>query len=392
MLKSVRPLLLSLIALSLVPAAEARSHAKAHKPAAAASHHGGKASRKQAAAKTPKLARASRRGHRVQIAHVRARPILPAQGDIATTSYRPALFAPSRGPLWTQPRYAAIVVDATTGETLYERRADMARHPASITKIMTLMLVFDAIDRGELRLDDSVPMTAEGHRQPPSKLGLRIGESIPVADAIRVIAIKSANDVAVALADRIAGNEQAFVERMNARARSLGMTGTHFANASGLPNVNHYTTARDLAALSMALFREHAREYAYFSQQYYSWRGQTMENHNHLLGRVPGVDGIKTGYTAASGYTLAASATRDGRRLIAVVLGSPSGSMRDANVTSLLDAGFTVLQSRRFGAPITVARALGEAEEGAVARSDLIGDIIGRHSASPLLPAVASQP
>lgn len=281
-------------------------------------------------------------------------------------------------PLWTHPRYAAIVVDAGTGEVLYERRADMSRHPASITKIMTLMLAFDAIERGTLRLDDQVEMTATAARQPPSKLGLRVGERIPVSDAIRIIAIKSANDVAVALAERIGGSETTFVQLMNSRARGLGMRGTNFANASGLPNVNHYTTARDLATLSMALMREHGRDYGYFSQQYFAWGSKVMQNHNHLLGQVPGVDGIKTGYTAASGFTLAASAVREGKRLIAVVLGTPSSASRNANVTDLLNAGFSVMGARRFGQPTTIARLLGEGDEGVLTRADMIGDLIGR--------------
>lgn len=286
-------------------------------------------------------------------------------------------------PLWSQPKYAAIVVDATDGQVLYERRADLARHPASITKVMTLMLAFDAVERGDLKLSDSVVMTANAHAQPPSKLGLLVGQSIPVEDAIRVIAVKSANDVAVALAERIAGNEAAFVTRMNAKAKALGMTGTNFANASGLPNPAHYTTARDLATLAMAMLKQHPRDYAYFSTPAVTWAGKVMQNHNHLLGQVPGVDGIKTGYTVASGYTLAASAVRGGRRLIAVVLGSPTGRERDGNVSDLLNAGFSVVEARRWGGNMTIARALGEAEDGVVRLAtrapDTIGDLIASH-------------
>jgi len=273
-----------------------------------------------------------------------------------------ALAAPALAqvPLWEQPRYAAIVVDATDGQVLYERRADVPRHPASITKVMTLLLAFDALQRGDLRLDDWVEITPEAARQPPSKLGLKVGDRLPVEDAIRVIAVKSANDVAVALAQRLAGSEADFTAMMNARARGLGMTSSNFANASGLPNVNHYTTARDLSALAMALFREHAQRYAFFSQQEFAWRGRLMPNHNKLLGRVPGVDGIKTGYTSASGYTLAASSVRDGRRLVTIVLGTPSGAVRDANVAELIEASYAVLESRRWGGQLTVQGALGE--------------------------------
>ncbi len=298
--------------------------------------------------------------------------------------------------LWEQPRYAAIVVDPSDGEVMYERRADLARHPASITKVMTLFLAFDALQQRRLRLTDMVEITPDAARQPPSRLGLKAGQSLPVEDAIRVIACKSANDVAVALADRLGGSEPAFVAMMNAKAARLGMTHTNFANASGLPNANHYTTARDLATLSAALFREHADRYAYFSQQEFAWRGKLMPNHNHLLGRVPGVDGIKTGYTALSGYTLAASAMRDGRRLIAIVLGSPTGAMRDANVSQLLEAGFGVLKDRVMGRRTTIAAALGETSE--AAPGDPIGAMIagwGRvptTSAAPAFAAAAAVP
>lgn len=304
-----------------------------------------------------------------------------------------AAFAQASGPvpLWEQPRYAAIVVDANSGEVLYQQRADMPRHPASITKVMTLMLAFDALDRGELRLDDTVEMTPEAVRQPPSKLGLKLGEGLPVEDAIRVIAVKSANDVAVALAQRLAGSEAAFVQQMNAKARALGMSGTNFANASGLPNVNHFTTARDLAVLAAALFREHADRYAYFSQQEFAWRGRLMPNHNKLLGRVPGVDGIKTGYTSASGYTLLSSAVRNGQRLITVVLGTPSGFVRDNNVAELIEAAYAVLESRRWGGRLDMQTALGLEQGYQPFAPDPIGDLIEQGSGSKT-PLVVSRP
>lgn len=301
-----------------------------------------------------------------------------------------ALPAQAQG-LWEQPRYAAILVDANDGEILYQRRADLARHPASITKVMTLYLAFDALANGELRVDDMIPVSRHAALQPPSKLGLRPGQSIQVEEAMRVIAVKSANDIAVALAERIAGSEPAFVAAMNMKAAALGMTNTHFMNASGLPDARHVTTARDLATLSEALLKNHADRYAYFSTPDYVRAGRVTLNHNHLLGQVPGVDGIKTGYTASSGYTLAASAVRDGRRLIAIVLGSPTGRLRDANVSQLLEAGFDVLRDRVMGGRRTVAATLGEVDEGAVpvlaggatpfaplgiARHDAIGDLI----------------
>lgn len=262
--------------------------------------------------------------------------------------------------LWEQPRYAAILVNADNGEVLYERRADLARHPASITKVMTLYLAFDAMAKGELRPGEPILISTHAASQPPSKLGLHPGQSLPVEDAVRVIAVKSANDVAVALAERLGGSEAAFVRMMNAKAAALGMANTHFVNASGLPNPAHVTTARDLATLSRAMLRDHADRYAGFSAPDFAWRGRLMMNHNHLLGLVDGVDGIKTGYTVSSGYTLAASAIRGGQRLIAIVLGSPTGRLRDANVTELLDAGFGVLRDRIGGGRRTVAQMLGE--------------------------------
>lgn len=291
--------------------------------------------------------------------------------------------------LWEQPRYAAILEDANTGEVLYERRADLTRFPASITKVMTLYLAFDAIADGRLHLADRIAISRHAATQPPSKLGLKVGETITVEEAMRVIAVKSANDIAVALAEHIAGNEPAFVSAMNLKAQSLGMRGTHFMNANGLPNSLHYTTARDLATLSAALLKNHADRYAYFSTPDYFRAGHLTINHNHLLGQVPGVDGIKTGYTASAGYTLAASAVRGGRRLIAIVLGSPTGHARDNNVTQLLDAGFAVMQSRVLGLRTSVAGLLGETVTPVVAalppRADPIGQLItGWSRATPI--------
>ena len=299
----------------------------------------------------------------------------------------PEVRAQASVPLAEQPRYAAIVVDANSGEVLYDKRADLPRHPASITKVMTLMLAFDALDRGALRLDDWVEMTPEAARQPPSKLGLKVGDRIPVEDAIRVIAVKSANDVAVALAQRLAGSEPAFIAQMNARAREIGMNNTNFANPSGLPNVNHFTTARDLAVLGSALLREHGDRYSYFSQQEFAWRGRLMPNHNKLLGRVPGVDGIKTGYTSASGYTLLSSAVRNGHRLITVVLGTPSGFVRDSNVAELIEAGYAVLESRRWGGRLTMEAALGLDAGYRPFAPDPIGDLIEQGSGASVVVA-----
>lgn len=234
-----------------------------------------------------------------------------------------------------------LVLDARTGRSLYAADADRARPAASLTKMMTLLLAFDALRAGRLRLDERLVMTAEGVRQAPSRLGLARGASISVRDALRAIAVISANDVAVALADRLAGSEAAFTREMDRRARSIGMVDTHFANATGLPTGRGWSTARDLAALSRYLLDDYPDRYKLFGTRSISWGGRVRPNHNQLLGRVPGVDGIKTGYTAAAGYNLAASSVRGGARVIVVVLGERSARARDTRVANLLELGFT---------------------------------------------------
>lgn len=268
----------------------------------------------------------------------------------------PATAGPAASP--PPSKYAAILVDAGNHEVLYANGADLIRHPASITKIMTLFLAFDEIDAGRLKLSDRVKISHFAASQRPSRLGLAPGSSISVENAIRIIAVKSANDIAVALAERIGGTEANFAAMMTRKARQLGMRNTVFVNASGLPNKKHVTTARDLALLSSALIRSHPRDYAYFSQQKFEYEKLKFANHNKLLGKLPGMDGIKTGYTVDAGFTLAASAMRNGRRLIAVVLGEPSLAARDRDVTALLNTGFTVLDQRAMGRTTTVAAEL----------------------------------
>lgn len=261
--------------------------------------------------------------------------------------------APANG-----PRYAAILINPATHEVLYANGADRIGHPASITKIMTLFIAFDELSAGRLKLTDRIPISRFAASQRPSRLGLAPGRSISVDDAIRVIAVKSANDIAVALAEKIGGTEANFAAMMTRKARALGMKKTVFVNASGLPDKRHVTTARDLALLSDALIRRHPRQYAYFSQKKFEYEKMQLTNHNKLLGKLPGMDGIKTGYTVDAGFTLAASAVRGGRRLIAVVLGEPSLAARDRDVTALLNTGFTVLERRALGKPTTVAAQL----------------------------------
>lgn len=270
---------------------------------------------------------------------------------LALTSLAPA----SAQGIFAQPRYSAIVVDAASGEVLYAKRADVQRFPASLTKIMTLYMAFEAMATGRLSPNDTIVMTPHGAAMQPSKLGLRAGEGVTLDTALQAIAVKSANDMAVAVAERIGGSEERFAQLMTLRAQELGMTGTHFANASGLPNPRNVSSARDLAILSRAVMRDYPQYYGYFGERSISFRGRVEQNHNHLLAKMPGVDGLKTGYIGASGFNLAASARRDGKRLIAVVLGGSSTATRDENVESLLNAGFEVMHRRGLGQRITLA-------------------------------------
>jgi D-alanyl-D-alanine carboxypeptidase len=251
-------------------------------------------------------------------------------------------------PAWAG-KYAAIVVDLDTAQVLHARDADEIRYPASLTKVMTLYLVFDALDSGKLKLGERMTVSRAASRQQPSKLGLKSGATIKVEDAIRALVTKSANDVAVVFAEKLAGTEAKFVTKMNAKAAELGLEKTTFKNASGLPNKKQITTARDMAKLAEAMFLDHKDRYNYFALPSFTWNKRRYENHNTLLKKVQGVDGIKTGYTNASGYNLMASAERNGHRVVAVMLGGSSGRSRDAHVADLLEAAFMELN----GAPAT---------------------------------------
>jgi D-alanyl-D-alanine carboxypeptidase len=260
----------------------------------------------------------------------------------------------------TEGRYAAIVLDAGTGEVLYERNADALRYPASISKIMTLYLTFEALSTGRLKPNDIIVVSPHAASMAPSKLGLKPGETITVDNAMRAIAVHSANDMAVAMAEKIGGSESRFAALMTLRAQELGMTNTHYDNATGLPDVRQISTARDIATLSRAVMRDYPQYYGFFSIKSFAYHGLVMTNHNGLLGKMPGLDGLKTGFINASGFNLAASAMRDNHRLIAVVLGGNSVAARDAHVEDLLDTGFDVLHRRQLGEKITVAQNLFE--------------------------------
>lgn len=240
-------------------------------------------------------------------------------------------------------KYAAIVVDADTGEVLHARNQDDPRYPASLTKVMTLYMLFDAIDAGEVSLKDKMKVSRNAAAQPPSNLRLKAGDTISVEDAIYALVTKSANDVAVVVAEFLGGSERKFAAQMTDKASELGLANTTFRNASGLPNTAQLTTARDLAILADALLDNHGDYYHYFQTQRFSWGGMTYKSHNNLLGDVDGVDGIKTGYTRASGFNLMTSAERDGRRVIAIMLGGASAKSRDAHVTELVESAFVSL-------------------------------------------------
>lgn len=236
--------------------------------------------------------------------------------------------------------FASLLMDASTGQVLYSANADLPRYPASLTKMMTLYLVFEALNQGTLNLGQPLYASTHASLQAPTKLGLRPGQSISVEDAILGLVTKSANDAAAVVAEALGGSEEHFAWKMTMKARELGMSSTTFANASGLPDVSQVTTARDMAILALALLHDYPQYYQYFSTRYFYWGGAYHPNHNRMLGAYPGVDGIKTGYTHASGFNLVASAERDGRRLIGVVMGARSPGNRTAIMTSLLDQAF----------------------------------------------------
>ena len=236
-----------------------------------------------------------------------------------------------------QPPYADIVVDAKSGQTLHASSPDSPRHPASLTKIMTLYLLFERLDAGKIRLDSQLPVSEHAAIQAPTKLGLKAGQSLEVEDAIRGMVTKSANDAAVAVAEAIGGSEREFADMMTLKAHTIGMTHTVYRNASGLPNDEQITTARDQALLGRAIGERFPRYYQYFATPSFTYHGQTMRNHNQLLGHVEGMDGIKTGYTQASGFNLVASVRRNNRHIVSVVMGGTSASARDARMRGLIE-------------------------------------------------------
>ncbi|MCK9918637.1 D-alanyl-D-alanine carboxypeptidase [Microbacteriaceae bacterium K1510] len=260
-----------------------------------------------------------------------------------------------------EPPYSSIVVDANSGQVMQSTNADAIRHPASLTKIMTLYLLFERLDQGKTKLSSEIPISAHAASQAPSKLGLKPGDSIRVENAIRAIVTRSANDIAVAVGEYLGGDEPSFGRMMTAKARVLGMTNTTYRNASGLPNDEQVTTARDQALLGRAIQDRYPEYYKYFSTRNFDFRGNTIRSHNHLLGRIEGVDGIKTGYIRASGFNIVTSARRAGRHVIAVVFGGSTARARDARVVGLIENNINVASVKRT-APV-IAEAADRARE-----------------------------
>ncbi len=236
------------------------------------------------------------------------------------------------------PPSSSIVVDGNTGNVLHAANADALRHPASLTKIMTLYLLFERLDAGRIKLDTPLKVSEHASEQAPTKLGLKPGQTIAVEDAIKAVVTKSANDAAVAIAENLGGDEEEFAKLMTEKAHLLGMNRTTYVNASGLPDDDQITTAQDQAVLGRAIQERFPHYYKYFSTAQFVYHGAAMRNHNHLLGAVDGVDGIKTGYTRASGFNLVTSVHRDGRYVVAVVLGGRSAFERDAHMRELIAA------------------------------------------------------
>lgn len=290
-----------------------------------------------------------------------------AKEPVAKSATKSPTKARAPKPRYNAPVFAAIVIDAATGQVLSELNPDTQGYPASLTKMMTLYMLFDALNRGDVRHDTPMAVSAKAAAAAPSKLGLRRKSTITVEQAIMALITRSANDVAIVAAEHLGGTEQNFAAKMTARAQALGMQKTTFKNASGLPDPQQFSTARDMAVLAGRLIKDFPDHYPRFSRMEFVYKGQTIRTHNRLLEFYEGADGIKTGYTAASGYNLVGSATRNGYRVIGVVFGATSSARRDRQLATLMDQGFAVLS----GMPQTAIASRG-------LNSDEIGTQIAR--------------
>ena len=302
-----------------------------------------------------------------------------------------AVLTLSNGPTHAAP-YADIVIDANSGAVLQATNPDASRHPASLTKIMTLYLLFEQLDAGKLKLDSALKVSAEAAGQSPTKLGLKPGSTLAVEEAIKGMVTRSANDAAVVVAEAIAGSESDFAKLMTRKAQALGMKGTAYKNASGLPNDDQVTTARDQAVLGRAIQERFPRYYKYFSIRSFTFRGQSISNHNHLLGKVDGVDGIKTGYISASGFNLVTSVHRGGRYLVAVVMGGSSGASRDARMRELITEKITLASIKRTAPMVAEAEhPASNSEPAVVAKAEVKPEpmVVTKSDPRPELKAVA---
>ncbi len=268
-----------------------------------------------------------------------------------------ALAASALTPAHAAPRQASMAIDANTGAVLHNKSGDAACYPASLTKMMTLYMTFELIEQGRMSYATKIKMSETAAAAPPSKLKLKPGDELTVLDAIKALVTKSANNVAVALAEHIGGSEENFARLMTKRARQLGMTSTVFKNASGLPNREQKTTARDMLKLAMHLQDHFPQHYKLFSIRYFTYRGRRYRNHNALLRQFKGTDGIKTGYTRASGFNLVANVRRDGKHVVAVVFGGKSARVRNAKMRSILTKALAKASRKKTRKPVLVARA-----------------------------------
>ena len=241
---------------------------------------------------------------------------------------------------YAAPQFSALTVDARNGKILYAKDIDGIRHPASLTKMMTLYLLFQDMSSGKMNLNSPITVSARCTGMAPSKLGVKAGQSITAETATRALVVKSANDIACAVAETLGGTESGFAQRMTRTARNIGMSRTVFLNASGLPNPKQVTTARDMATLGLRLMRDFPQYYPYFRTRSFVYQGKTIKGHNRLLGSYEGTDGIKTGYIAASGFNLVTSVRRGDKRLVGVVIGGKSGASRDAYMKQMLSQYF----------------------------------------------------
>ena len=298
------------------------------------------------------------------------------------------VLAIAASPAAAASKYAAIVIDARTGKVLHSENADARRFPASLTKMMTLYLTFEALSKGKIKKSTPVTFSAQASTQPPTKLGVKAGGSITVETAIYALVTRSANDASMALAELLGGSQQNFARMMTSKARALGMKSTVFRNPHGLPDAGQFTTARDMARLGVALREHYPQYYGYFSTKSFKYGRTRISNHNRLLGRITGVDGIKTGYTRASGFNLVSSVTDGKRRLVAVVMGGTSARARDNRMAQLINANMGRTSTR--GGEL-IARADGDKEGTAVSR--LAGLILPKRKApTPLAkPEIETQ-